>query len=600
MVRKLVEEDKVLFVFQTLGTPPNTAIHKYMNAKKVPHLFVATGASKWGNPKEFPWTMGFQPDYVTEAVIYAKHILANVKDPKIGVLMQNDDYGKDYFNGFKQGLGKDADKLIVQLATYEVTDPTVDSQMIQLKNSGANVFFNITTPKFAAQAIRKAAEIGWKPAHYLNNVSASIGTVMKPAGFENGQGIITAHYIKDPTDPQCANDKDMAGVEGLHGQVHARTATWRDSSNAYGYAVSSLLHVVLKQCGDNLTRENVMKQAASLKGVQLPMVLDGIKVNTSATDFYPIQSVRLARFKGEKLGAVRRDHLERGREPVDLPTIAPAARLPDGRGNETNETMTHATAARFERIKARPAYELVAEAIERKILAGRLKPGDPVGTESELVKQFGVNRSTVREGIRLLEQSGLVAREPSRRLSVAVPHYHRLATRMTRALILQQVTFRELWHTSRALEPAAVDQAMDNATEDDLAGLAANVDKTRKAARDPAAVAELDAEFHRLITKSAHNRVLLLAKEPSSMLVRPTTAFIIFNNPGGIPRLIEAHGHILDALQRRDRDKGRLWVDRHLRDWRAGFERAGMDLDSPVDGIELPSLAARLSAHEEA
>ena len=175
MVRKLVEEDKVLFVFQTLGTPPNTAIHKYMNAKKVPHLFVATGASKWGNPKEFPWTMGFQPDYVTEAVIYAKHILANVKDPKIGVLMQNDDYGKDYFNGFKQGLGKDADKLIVQLATYEVTDPTVDSQMIQLKNSGANVFFNITTPKFAAQAIRKAAEIGWKPAHYLNNVSASVG-----------------------------------------------------------------------------------------------------------------------------------------------------------------------------------------------------------------------------------------------------------------------------------------------------------------------------------------------------------------------------------------------------------------------------------------
>ena len=220
MVRKLVEEDKVLFVFQTLGTPPNTAIHKYMNAKKVPHLFVATGASKWGNPKEFPWTMGFQPDYVTEAVIYAKHILANVKDPKIGVLMQNDDYGKDYFNGFKQGLGKDADKLIVQLSTYEVTDPTVDSQMIQLKNSGANVFFNITTPKFAAQAIKKAAEIGWKPAHYLNNVSASIGTVMKPAGFENGQDIITAYYIKDPTDPQFANDKDMVEWKAFMGKYY--------------------------------------------------------------------------------------------------------------------------------------------------------------------------------------------------------------------------------------------------------------------------------------------------------------------------------------------------------------------------------------------
>ena len=256
-------------------------------------------------------------------------------------------------------------------------------------------------------------------------------------------------------------------------------------------------------------------------------------------------------------------------------------------------------AARFDRIKARPAYELVAEAIERKILAGRLKPGDPVGTESELVKQFGVNRSTVREGIRLLEQSGLVARESSRRLLVAVPHYHRLATRMSRALILQQVTFRELWHTSKALEPAAVDQAMENATPEDLAALAANVDRTRKVHRNPAAVAELDAEFHKLIAKAAHNRVLLLAKEPSSMLVRPTTAFIIFNNPGGIPRLIEAHEHIIDALQRRDREKGRLWVDRHLRDWRAGFERSGMDLDSPVDRIELPAPNARAALHED-
>ena len=243
-------------------------------------------------------------------------------------------------------------------------------------------------------------------------------------------------------------------------------------------------------------------------------------------------------------------------------------------------------ATTFERIKPRPAYELVAEAIERKILAGRLKPGDPVGTESELVKQFGVNRSTVREGIRLLEQSGLVSREPSRRLSVAVPHYHRLATRMTRALILQQVTFRELWHTSRALEPAAVDQAMDNATEEDLAEIAANVEETRRLQRDPAAVAELDAEFHKLITKAAHNRVLLLAKEPSSMLVRPTTALIIVSNPQGIPRLIEAHAHILDALQKRDREKGRLWVDRHLRDWKAGFERSGRSLDAPVEPFE--------------
>jgi DNA-binding FadR family transcriptional regulator len=245
--------------------------------------------------------------------------------------------------------------------------------------------------------------------------------------------------------------------------------------------------------------------------------------------------------------------------------------------------MTQAVTTRFERIRTRPAYELVAEAIEKKILAGRLRPGDPIGTESELVKQFGVNRSTVREGIRLLEQSGLVARESSRRLLVAVPHYHRLATRMSRALILQQVTFRELWHTSRALEPAAVDQAMDNRTEEDLAALAANIAATREVEADAAAVAELDAEFHRLIGKAAHNRVLLLAKEPSSMLVRPTTALIITNNPRGIPRLIEAHTNIYEALRDRDRDKGRLWVDRHLRDWKVGFERSGRDLDSPVE-----------------
>jgi branched-chain amino acid transport system substrate-binding protein len=298
MVRKLVEEDKVLFVFQTLGTPPNTAIHKYMNQKQVPQLFVATGASKWGNPKEFPWTMGFQPDYVTEGIIYAKHILANVKNAKIGVLMQNDDYGKDYFNGFKQGLGKDADK-IVQLSTYEVTDPTIDSQMIQLKNSGANVFFNITTPKFAAQAIKKAAEIGWKPAHYINNVSASIGSVMKPAGFENAQGIITAYYIKDATDPQFQNDKDVVEWKAFM-QKYYPTGNLLDSSNSYGFAVSSLLHVVLKQCGDDLTRANVMKQAANLKNVELPMILKGIKANTSSADFYPLQSVQLARFKGER------------------------------------------------------------------------------------------------------------------------------------------------------------------------------------------------------------------------------------------------------------------------------------------------------------
>jgi branched-chain amino acid transport system substrate-binding protein len=298
MVRKLVEEDKVLLVFQTLGTPPNTAIQRYMNAKKVPQLFVATGASKWGTPKEFPWTMGWQPDYATEAAIYAKHILATVPDAKIGVLMQNDDYGKDYFNGFKAGLGKDNEKRIVQLSTYEVTDPTVDSQIIQLKNSGANVFFNITTPKFAAQAIKKADEIGWKPAHYLNNVSASIGAVIKPAGFPASQGIITAQYIKDATDPQWKASSDMIAWNQFMDKYMPQ-GDKSSSFHVYGYAVSYTMAEVLKRAGDNLTRENVMKQAAGLKGFENPLLLPGIKINTSATDFYPIQAVQLSRLKGE-------------------------------------------------------------------------------------------------------------------------------------------------------------------------------------------------------------------------------------------------------------------------------------------------------------
>jgi branched-chain amino acid transport system substrate-binding protein len=297
MVRKLVEEDQVLLVFQTLGTASNTAIHKYLNTKKVPQLFVATGASVWGKPKEFPWTMGWQPDYATEGVIYAKHILSNVKDAKIGVLMQNDDYGRDYFNGFKQGLGKDADK-IVQVATYEVADPNIDSQIIQLKNSGANAFFNITTPKFAALAIKKAHEIGWKPAHYLNNVSVSVGAVMKPAGLDASQGIITAAYLKDPTDPQFQNDADMAAWRAFMDKYYPN-GDKTSSFPPYGYAVSSNLAEVLRRAGDNLTRENVMKQAASLKALDMPILLPGIKINTSPTDFYPIQSVRLQRFEGE-------------------------------------------------------------------------------------------------------------------------------------------------------------------------------------------------------------------------------------------------------------------------------------------------------------
>jgi branched-chain amino acid transport system substrate-binding protein len=296
-IRQLVEQDKVLCTFNTLGTPCNTAIHKYMNQKKVPMLFVATGASKWGDPKNFPWTMGFQPDYHTEGVIYAKHLLANVKNPKIAVLMQNDDFGKDYWNGFKEGLGKDADK-VTKHVTYETTDPTVDSQVIQLKDSGANVFFVIAIPKFAAQAMRKAGDIGWKPAIYLNNVSSSVASAMKPAGFENVQGVITALYLMDPTDKQFDGHPDMKGWVEWMGK-HNAGASLQDASNVFAYSVSSLMHETLKKCGDDLTRENVMRQAANHHNLRIPLLLPGITVNTSPTDFYPLQAVQLSRFKGE-------------------------------------------------------------------------------------------------------------------------------------------------------------------------------------------------------------------------------------------------------------------------------------------------------------
>ncbi len=298
VIRRLVEQEKVLLCFNTLGTPPNSAIHKYMNAKKVPQLFVATGASKWGNPKDFPWTMGWQPDYNTEGQIYGKHILSTIKDPKIAVLYQNDDYGKDYLEGFHKGLGAAGKKAIVMEASYEVTDPTVDSQILQLKNTGANAFFNITTPKFAAQAIKKSGEIGWKTAHYLNNVSASIASVIKPAGVENAQGIVTAAYLKDPTDKQWESHKAFQDWLAWMKQYNSQ-GNLADTFNVFGYSVAQTMVQVLKQCGDELTRANVMKQAANLRNFELPMLLPGIKINTSPTDFYPIQSVQLQRVKGE-------------------------------------------------------------------------------------------------------------------------------------------------------------------------------------------------------------------------------------------------------------------------------------------------------------
>ncbi len=299
MVRKLVEQDNVLFVFQTLGTPSNTAIHKYMNMKKVPQLHVATGASKWNDPKNFPWTMGWQPNYQTEARIYAKNILQTKPDVKIGVLYQNDDYGKDYLKGLKDGLGDKAAKAIVAEVSYEVSDPTVDSQIVQLQASGANVFFNVGTPKFAAQAIRKAYDIGWKPVQYLNNVSSSIGAVLTPAGLEKSVGIITTAYLKDYSDAQWANDPAVKRWESFMKKYYP-AGDLNDISNMYGYTVARTLEQVLKQCGDNLTRENVMKQAASMKGQYIDTLLPGITITTSDNDYAPIESVQMQRFNGKR------------------------------------------------------------------------------------------------------------------------------------------------------------------------------------------------------------------------------------------------------------------------------------------------------------
>jgi branched-chain amino acid transport system substrate-binding protein len=295
--RKLVESDEVLLIFNPLGTPPNTAIQKYMNSKKVPQLFVATGATKWNDPKDFPWTMGWQPNYQSETQAYAKYILKNYPNAKIGVLFQNDDYGKDYLKGLKDGLGAKTSMIVLE-ESYEVSEPTIDSHIVKLKASGADVFVNITTPKFAAQAIKKNAEIGWKPAHFLNSVSASIGSVMKPAGFENGQDIISVQYLKDTSDPAWKDDAGMKAFDEFLAKDFPE-GNRIDAFVMYGYSVAQTLVHVLQACGDDLTRANVMKQAASIKNLELGGLLPGIKINTSATDFAPISAVQLVRFKGE-------------------------------------------------------------------------------------------------------------------------------------------------------------------------------------------------------------------------------------------------------------------------------------------------------------
>jgi branched-chain amino acid transport system substrate-binding protein len=299
MVRKLVEQDQVAALFQTLGTPTNSAIHKYMNQQKVPHLFVATGATKWNDPKNHPWTMGWQPNYQTEGRIYAQYIMKNFPDAKIGILYQNDDYGKDYRKGLHDGLGDAAKKLIVMEQTYEVTDPTIDSQIVNLKNSGANVFFNVTIPKFAVQAIKKSHDIGWKPAHFLNNVSSSLATVLKPAGLEASKGLITALYMKEITDPQWKNDKGFQDWVAWMKKYYPEGAI-DDQGNAYGYSVAQTMIQTLKQAGNDLSRENIMRQAANLKNLDLPLLLPGIKINTSPTDHAPIEQEQLAKFDGER------------------------------------------------------------------------------------------------------------------------------------------------------------------------------------------------------------------------------------------------------------------------------------------------------------
>ena len=295
--RRLVESDEVLLVFNALGTAVNSAVQKYLNAKKVPQLFVSSGAAKWNDPKTFPWTMGFTPSYETEGFIYARYVLRQRPDAKVAIFFQNDDFGKDYLKGIKQGLGEKAASMIVAEEAFDVSEPTIDTHLVKLKSTGADVLFDIATPKFAAQAIKKVSELGWKPLHMLSYVSASIGSVIKPAGFENAQGLISAAYFKDPNDPEW---KDDAGLKELNGFLdgYFPGADRSDTLIVNGYNTAQALVYLLKQCGDDLTRENVMRHAANLKDVELGMLLPGVRMNTSPSDFAPIKQWQLMRFEG--------------------------------------------------------------------------------------------------------------------------------------------------------------------------------------------------------------------------------------------------------------------------------------------------------------
>jgi branched-chain amino acid transport system substrate-binding protein len=297
-VRRLVEQEQVAFLFNTLGTPCNAAIHQYVNDNKVPQLFVATGASMFADPQHFPWTIGWQPNYQTEARIFAKHILASKPDAKIGVLYQNDGFGKDYLIGLKDGLGADHAGMVIKEVSYETSEPTVDSQIVTLQGSGADVFLIAATPKFAAQAIRKTFDLGWTPVRYMTDVSQSIATVMKPAGVEKSKGVITAVYGKDPTDARWKDDPGFKEYAAFVAKYMSPNELI-DANVVYGFGSSATMVQVLKQCGNDLSRENIMRQAANLKDLDLPMGLPGLRINTSPTNFSPIRQEELATFNGE-------------------------------------------------------------------------------------------------------------------------------------------------------------------------------------------------------------------------------------------------------------------------------------------------------------
>ncbi len=297
LVRQLVEEEHVLLLFNTLGTPPNTAIQGYLNENKVPHLFIATGADKWNDPKNHPWTMGWIPSYRIEARIHARYILDKLPNAKIAVLYQNDDFGKDYLIGLREGLGDKADKLIIATQTYETTDPTVDSQIVALHGSGADALLTAAVPKFAAQVIRKVYDIGWKPTHFLTSVSSSVGSVMRPAGPGKGIGVFSAAYLKEPTDPQWQNTPEYKEWSAWMKKYNP-SGNVADSNNVAGYSYAQTMVAVLRASGDNLTRENVMKQAASIHNLTQPMLLPGITISTSATDFAPVKQMQMAKFDG--------------------------------------------------------------------------------------------------------------------------------------------------------------------------------------------------------------------------------------------------------------------------------------------------------------